>query len=74
MYAILLYAPGTVFDDVVKAYLAAGTVVVADEDDEPEVGASIRVVKPNSLSCVGGRLSLANSMYCNTTRETVNVR
>ena len=58
---------------VLKAHLAVGTVVVADEDDETELGASIGIVKPNSLSCFGERPFLGNFTYCDTTRETVNV-
>ena len=70
---MILYAPGSVFDDTVKQQVAAGAVVVADEDDEPELGATLNLVKPNSLACNGERLPLNNSTFCNTTKETVNV-
>lgn len=70
--AMILYAPGSVFDDTVKQQIAAGVVVVADEDDEPELGATINLVKPNSLACKGERLLLNNSTSCNATKETVN--
>ena len=71
--AMILYAPGSVFDDIVKQQIAAGTVVVAEEDDEPELGATINLVKPNSPACRGELLLLNNSTFCNTTKETVNV-
>ena len=71
--AMILYAPGSAFDDIVKQQLAAGAVVVADEDDEPELGATLNLVKPNSLACKGERLLLNNYTSCNITKETVNV-
>ena len=71
--AMIIYAPGSHFDDIVKQQIAAGAVVVADEDDEPELGATISLVKPNSLVCKGERLPLNNSTFCNTIKETVHV-
>ena len=71
--AMILYAPDSFYDEVVKSHLAAGKVVVAEEDDEPELGATTRIVKPNSLSCRGARLVLSDSTLCNTREETVNV-
>ena len=71
--AMILYAPNSFYDAVVKSHLAAGMVIVADEDDEPELGATTRIVKPNSLSCWGARLALSNSTFCNTGEEAVNV-
>ena len=58
---------------MVQEHLAAGTVIVADEDDEPVLGATIGLVKPNSLSCGGARLALSSSTSCNTTETIVNV-
>ena len=71
--AMILYAPGSAFDDVVKQQVAAGAVVVADQDDEPEFGATMNLVKPNSLACKGEWLPLNNFTFCNATRETANV-
>lgn len=71
--AIILYAPGSVYDDVVKADLAAGIVVVADEEPEPNLGATTGIVKPSSLSCKGALLALGDATSCNMTEETVNV-
>lgn len=70
--AIILYAPGSVYDDIVKVDLAAGTLIVADEDPEPDIGATTGIIKPSSLSCRGALLALGNSTVCNMT-ETVNV-
>ena len=70
---MILYASGSVYDDVVKADLAAGTVVLAEEDDEPELGATTGIVKPNSLSCRGVGLALDYSMPCKRMKNTVNV-
>lgn len=70
--ALILYAPGSYFDEVVQARLAAGTVVVAEEDDEPGLGATTGIVKPNSLSCGGALLTLSNSSSCNTTETIVH--
>lgn len=67
--AMILYAPGSIYDDVVKADLAAGTVVVADEEDEPRLG----IVKPNRVICEGEELALDHSMSCNRTEEMVDV-
>ena len=71
--ALILYAPGSYYDGEVQAHLAAGTVIVAEEEDEPGLGATIDLVKPNSLSCGRARLALSNSPSCNTTGKTVNV-
>ena len=71
--AMILYAPGSVFDDIVKQQLAAGAVVVADEDDEQELGATINLVKPNGLACKGERLLLNNFTLCKINKETVSV-
>ena len=63
---MILYAPGSFFDDVVKQQIAAGSVVVADQDDEPELGATINLVNPNTLACEGfKRLLINNSTFCN---------
>ena len=70
---MILYAPGSHFDDIVKDQVAAGAVVVADEDDEPELGATINLFKPNSLAFKGERLLFNNSTLCNTTKEKANV-
>lgn len=70
---MILYAPGSFYDDIVKADLAAGIVVVADEDPEPGVGATPGIVEPSSLYCRQVLPVLGNSMFCNTTRETVNI-
>ena len=67
-----MYAPGSYYDELVQAHLAAGTVIVAEED-EPRLGATIGLVKPNSLSCGGARLALSNSSSCDTTETTNNV-
>lgn len=56
-----------------KADLASGTVIVADEDPEPNLGAVTGIVNPSSLSCGEALLALGNSTLCNTTEETVNV-
>lgn len=71
--AIILYAPGSVYDDIVKADLAAGIVVVADEEPDPNLGATTGIVKPSSLSCNGASLALGDATSCNITEETVNV-
>ena len=71
--AMILYAPGSVYDDILQAHLAAGTVIVAEEDDEPELGATTGIVKPNSLSCGRAGSALHYSTSCNTTVGTVNV-
>ena len=70
---LILYAPGSYYDEEVQEDLAAGKVIVAEEDDEPGLGATIGLVKPNSLSCGGARLALSNSTSCNTTETIVNV-
>ena len=71
--ALILYAPGSLFDEEVQAHRAAGTVIVAEEDDEPGSGASTGLIKPNSRSCGEARLALTNSSSCNTTETIVNV-
>lgn len=71
--AMILYASGSVYDDVVRAELAAGTVVVAEEDDEPELGVTTGTVKPNSLACGGAGLALDYAMSCHRTEDIVNV-
>ena len=70
---MILYAPGSVFDDVVKQQLATGAVVVADEDDELELGVTVNLVKPNNLACKRERLLLNSSTFGNMTKETVSV-
>ena len=70
---MILYAPGSLFDDVVKQQLATGAIVVADEDDELELGVTLNLVKPNNLACKGERPSLNRSTFGNMTKETVNV-
>lgn len=70
---MILYAPGSIYDDIVKEDLAAGTVIVADEDIEPYSGASAGILGPSSLSC-RGLLPLSNSTSCNTTGEALNVK
>ena len=71
--ALIVYAPGSYYDEEVQAQLAAGTVVVAEEEDEPGLGVTTGLVKPNSLSCGGARLAPSNSSSCNTTETIVNV-
>ena len=70
---MIIYAPGSVFDDMVKEQLATGVVIVVDEDGEPELGATMNLVKPDSLACKEERLVLNNSTSCNVTTEKVNV-
>lgn len=55
---------------MVKADLAAGTVIVADEDPEPNLSAATGLVTPSNLSCGGALLALGNSTLCNTAQET----
>ena len=69
---LILYAPGSYYDEEVKEHLAAGTVIVAEEEDEPGLEATAGLVKPISLSCGGARLA-HNSSSCNTTETIVNV-
>ena len=70
---MILYAPGSIYDDIVKEDLAAGTVIVADQDNEPYSGASAGILGPSSLSC-RGLLPLSNSTFCNTTEVALNVK
>ena len=70
---MILYAPGSHFDGIVKQQVATGAVVVADEDDEPELGPTINLFKPNSLACKGEHLLSNNFTLCNTTQEKANV-
>ena len=70
---MILYAPRSIFDDMVKGQLATGAVVVVDKDDEPDSYATINLVKPDSLACKEERLIINNSTSCNITKETVNV-
>ena len=69
----MLYAPGSHYDEEVQAHLAAGTVVVAEEDDEPESVTTTVLIKPNGRSCGGARLALSDPSSCNTTETSVNV-
>ena len=69
---MILYAPGSAFDEIVKQKLAAGIVIVADEEDEPALGADTRIVKTNSPACRRGVLELVNSTSCNTTENIAN--
>ena len=71
--ALILYAKGSLFDEVVQAHLAAGKVIVAEEDDEPELGATIGIVKPNSLACGRAGLTLGNSTSCNISDDEMSV-
>ena len=71
--ALFLYAPGSRLDDDIKAKLAAGMLVVAEEDDELGLGSNIGIVTPESLSCRGAWLASGDSTLCNVTGETVNV-
>ena len=67
----MLYAPGSVFDNTVEERLAAGIIIVADEDDEPVFGADTGMVKTNSPACQREIRGLVNSTFCNTTEEIV---
>lgn len=69
--ALIIYASGSIYDQEVRAKLAAGTVVVAEEDDELGLRTTTGLVQPNSLSCGGARLALSNSTSCNDTTETI---
>lgn len=71
--AVILYAPGSVYDDKVKADVAEGIIVVANQDPEAEVGASAGVVGGSSLVCSGALPVLKNSTDCSTVAGTVNV-
>ena len=72
--ALILYAPGSVYDGIVEADLAAGTVIVADEDPEPNLGATAGIAKPSSLSCRRALPALGgNYTFCNTTEGTIDV-
>ena len=70
---MILYAPGSVYEDKVKADLAEGIVVVANQDPEAEVGASAGDVGVSSLACGGALPALSNSTICSTIAGTVNV-
>lgn len=69
--ALIIYASGSPYDEEVRAKLAAGTVVVAEEDDELGLRTTTGLVKPNSLSCGGARLALSDSTSCDNTTETI---
>lgn len=71
--AMILYAPESVYDYMVKADIAAGTVIVADEEPEPNLDVTTGIVKPSSRLCRGALLELGISTYCNTTKETFSV-
>ena len=69
----MLYEPGSYYDEMVEAQLAAGIVIVAEEDDEPVLGATTGIVRPSRLACGGIGLVLSNSTSCNKTEEMANV-
>lgn len=71
--ALILYAPGSIYDDIVKRDLAAGTLIVADEDPGTESGATAGIGNPDSVYCRRALLALDNSTFCDATEETVIV-
>ena len=71
--ALILYAPGSVYDGMVEADLAAGTVIVAEEDPKPNLGATAGIAKPSSLSCRRVLPALGNSTFCNTTEGIIDL-
>ena len=61
------------YDEKVKADLADGIIVVANEDPEPEVGAGAGSFRLSSVACSGAWLALNNSTICTTVAEIVSV-
>ena len=70
---MILYEPGSYLDDLIKRYQVAGLPIVAEENGEPQSGATTALIRPTSLSCGGRRLALGNSTLCSVRNGTIDI-